>query len=136
MGLVVRALLLSCGALLAADASAASRIAPSVLPAVPVEILLLGPDPVRIALSEGQTLPCDSPDNRPLLHGRFGGGLVRTTTTSECVCLQQTYAPFADIDWSNGVVACRPLRCGGRGRPCVAAPDPTIRVRVASRRSN
>ena len=137
MGFGIRALWLSCCVVVAADAGATERVASAWLPAVPVEVLLLGPDPVRIRLAEGGTLPCDSAENRPILSGRYGGGqLLRTTTSSACVCLQQTYAPFADIDWSNGVVACRPLRCGGRGRPCTGAEDSTIRLRVASHRPN
>ena len=136
MRLRLRALLLSCGVVVAADARAVSRYAPAVLAPAPVEILLLGPDAVRIRLAEGRTLPCDSADNHPIAVGRYAGGqALRTSTTRECVCLQQTYAPFIDVDWSNGVVACRPIPCGyRRGTPCVGPQDPTIRLSVSSRR--
>lgn len=133
---VLRVAVLILGLDVAADANALGQGGSAVLPPVPVEIVLRGPEAVRVVLSEGRTLPCTSRDNHLLYAGRLGdGALLRATTTRDCVCVQQTFAPFADVDWSNGFVACRIGACRYRGR-CSQPSDPTIRVSLASRRAN
>jgi hypothetical protein len=101
----------------------------------PIEITMLGPDPVRIRIALGLTFPCDSGDNHLLLEGKFkAGDIARAQTPDACVCLQQTYAPFSDIDWGFATRVCRPLVCigGGKARRCWPAPDPTIRLSIRS----
>src|SRR4051812_19193372 len=103
----------------------------------PVVITMLGPGAVRIRLARGNTFPCDSGDNRPLLEGKYGPGeVVRTSTPDRCLCFQQTYEPFGDIEWSAPLTVCRPQICtrSGRGKKCVPAPDPTIRFGIHSKR--
>jgi hypothetical protein len=103
----------------------------------PIEITMVGPGPVRIRVAEGRTFPCDSADNRPLVQGKFNPGqVVRSQTADNCVCLQQTYEPFPDVDWAPAARVCRPQICkrAGRGKYCVPAPDPTIRLAISSRR--
>jgi hypothetical protein len=125
------------GLAVAADANALGRRTPAVLPPVPVEISQRGPDAVRVVLSEGRILPCTSGDDHLIYAGRLASGeLLRTTTTRECVCVQQTFAPFADVDWSNGFVACRVGSCSYRRAGCAQGNDPTIRVSLGSRRSD
>jgi hypothetical protein len=122
------ALVLLGGMLLAADANASGVIH--------VEITMLGPDAVRVRLAEGKVFPCDSSDNRMLVQGRFSAGeVIRADATRDCVCVQQTFASFPDVDWSAPQLACRPLNCAGipRGRRCPPAPDVTIRIQIASR---
>jgi hypothetical protein len=102
-----------------------------------VEITMRGPRAVRVRVAQGTTFPCDSAENRMLLDGKFGPGeIVRTATVDNCVCIQQTYESFADVDWSHGYLACRPVICTGfgRARRCVPAPDPTIRIDIHSKR--
>jgi len=103
----------------------------------PVVITMLGPGTVRIRIALGSTFPCDSGDNRRLIEGKYGPGeVVRTSTPDRCVCLQQTYEPFTDIEWSAPLTVCRPQICtrSGRGKKCVPAPDPTIRFGIHSKR--
>lgn len=103
----------------------------------PVEITLLGPGAVRVRLAEGHSFPCDSGDNRRLVEGKFEPGtVVRATTPEHCLCLQQTYEPFTDSDWSQSALVCRPQVCKrrGKGQTCVSAPDPTIRLLISSQR--
>jgi hypothetical protein len=101
----------------------------------PVVVTMLGPGTVRIRVSEGSTTPCDSGDDRILVEGKFpAGAVIRTSATGTCVCVQQTFEPFVDEDWSVAGAACRAAACGGRGKPCVRNPDPTIRVRINSKR--
>ena len=98
---------------------------------------MLGPGAVRIRIAQGTTLPCDSIDNKMLVQGRFSPGeVVRTKVPDNCVCLQQTYEPFPDVDWAAASLVCRPQICTGVGRMrrCVPAPDPTIRVGIRSKR--
>ena len=123
----VVAALLTC-VLLAGDVAAGS--------VARVEITMLGPSAVRVRVADGTTFPCDSTNNRMLVQGKFSPGeVVLASTTETCVCVQQTYEPFSDADWSESALACRPVICkgAGRARRCVPAPDSTIRVRIYSK---
>lgn len=103
----------------------------------PVELTMVGPEAVSVRVARGTTLPCDSGDNRMLVQGKFNAGqVVRTSSSESCVCIQQTYQPFPDVDWAPGGVVCRPQLCTGAGkaRRCVPAKDPTIRLRIQSQR--
>jgi hypothetical protein len=127
---LVIALWLPIAVLSAGDAVAADGIAP-------VVITMLGPGAVRIRIARGSTFPCDSADNRPLLEGKYGpGDIVRTSTPDRCLCVQQTYEPFSDVDWSASSMVCRPQICTrpGKGQKCTPAPDPTIRLAIHSNR--
>jgi hypothetical protein len=103
----------------------------------PIVITMLGPGAVRIRIARGTTFPCDSGDNRLLVEGKYRPGeIVRTSTADRCVCMQQTYEPFSDLDWSASSMVCRPQICTrpGKGQKCVPAPDPTIRLAIHSKR--
>lgn len=103
----------------------------------PIEITLLGPGPARVRVARGTTFPCDSGDNRHLIEQRLEPGqTVRAAVPEHCVCLQQTFAPFIDIDWSESSLVCRPQLCRGvgRARRCIPTPDPTIRLELRSTR--
>ena len=121
---------------LGTDASATTSAA-NANDLTPVEVTMVGPSAVRIRIAQGTTFPCDSGDNRMLVQGKFEPGqVVHLTTPDRCVCLQQTYAPFSDVDWGASGMACRPMICTFRGRVrhCVPAADPTIRVIIRSAR--
>jgi len=102
----------------------------------PIEVTMLGPGAVRIRVALGTTFPCDSGDNRRLIEGKFdAGNVVRATAPDRCVCFQQTFEPFSDTDWTAASMVCRPQVCTNFGRKkCVPASDPTIRLRIRSRR--
>jgi hypothetical protein len=104
--------------------------------ATPIEITMLGPVAVRIRLALGTTFPCDSVDNHRIVDGKFTPGqVVHAATPDRCVCFQQTYEPFSDIDWSASTMVCRPQICTSIGKKkCVLEPDPTIRLQVSSKR--
>ncbi|HEY4105820.1 MAG TPA: hypothetical protein VGM44_18095 [Polyangiaceae bacterium] len=103
----------------------------------PIELTLLGPDPVSVRVALGTTFPCDSADDRILIQGKFAPGeVIRATVPDDCVCFEQTHTPFRDIDWGPSQRICRPQICRGAGkaRRCVPSPDPTIRLRISSNR--
>jgi hypothetical protein len=103
----------------------------------PVVITMLGPGAVGIRIALGNAFPCDSGENHLLVQGKFKPGeIVRTSTPDRCLCVQQTYEPFSDIEWSAPTTVCRPQICrrSGRGQKCVPAPDPTIRLSIHSKR--
>jgi hypothetical protein len=101
---IVLLVLASAGALFASTASADG--------VTPIEVRLLGPKGVRVRVSRGSTLPCDSGDDRPIITGKFAPGeVVRASTPDECVCVQQTHEPFTDVDWAAGFMVCRPQIC-------------------------
>lgn len=100
----------------------------------PVVVTMLGPGSVRVRVAQGTTFPCDSADNRRLIAGKFKPGQVlRTATPDRCVCVQQTYEPFSDTDWSASSMVCRPQICTRPNR-CVPVSDPTIRLQISSKR--
>lgn len=126
---LVSALWLPIGILSAGDAAADV--------ATPVVITMLGPGAVRIRIARGNAFPCDSGDNHLFVQGKFKpGDIVRTSTPDRCLCFQQTYEPFSDVDWSASSMVCRPQICTrpGKGQKCVPAPDPTIRLAIRSSR--
>ncbi len=103
----------------------------------PIVVTMLGPGPVRIRVAQGSTFPCDSGDDHRLVDAKYQPGeVVRTTTPERCVCVQQTYQPFSDVDWGASSMVCRPQICTrpGKGQTCVPAPDPTIRLQIRSTR--
>lgn len=105
----------------------------------PLMVVQRGPDPVRVRISTGRTLPCDSSSNRMLIDRRVESGeVVRTTALSNCVCFQQTYAPLADSDWSTPQRVCSPCAYNPQNRTWVCPPphvDPTISIEVVSSRA-
>ena len=103
----------------------------------PIELTMAGPSAVRVRVAQGTTFPCDSGDNHVILEGKFEpGNIVHLTTPDHCVCMQQTYAPFSDVDWGPSQMVCRPATCKfvGRIKRCFPLPDPTIRVSIRSTR--
>jgi len=105
----------------------------------PVEVTMLGPDPVRVRVANGVNMPCDSIDDHALINGRFGAGqVIRTTALGDgCICFQQTYAPLSDSDWSLATHRCTACSYNPYTRVWLCPPntDPTIRIQVASSRA-
>jgi hypothetical protein len=82
------------GAFLLSNHTAATEI-------VPIVVTMLGPSTVRIRVSEGTVLPCDSADDRMLIEGQFAAGeVLRATTLSRCVCVQhrKSFVVYAGED--------------------------------------
>jgi hypothetical protein len=93
----------------------------------PVVITMGGNARLRVQVSEGLTMPCDSLNDRALFDGHLSPGeTFQTTIAGECICIRSTMAPFRDVDWTTPGLVCRKRVC--RGRVCRPAPDPTIRV--------
>jgi hypothetical protein len=106
----------------------------------PVEVTILGPDPVRVRVAAGVAMPCDSSDDHSLIAGRFKPGqTIRAVAVGGgCVCFQHTYAPFSDADWSMPTLICTRCRYNYDERVWFcppSSPDPTIRINVASSRA-
>jgi hypothetical protein len=106
----------------------------------PVLVTLLGPDPVRVRIATGRDLPCDASRNKLLIDGRFPAGSVLRASAlgMGCVCFQQTYAPFANTDWSTAQWVCS--ACGHNSATgvwvCPPGREPTIAFQVKSSRGN
>ncbi|MBX3187979.1 MAG: hypothetical protein KF819_13230 [Labilithrix sp.] len=119
-GFVLGAAALGLGLILADERADADGVAP-------VHVSLAGTRRVRVQITEGGTLPCDSADNRKLFDGFMSPGeTFHGRTAGECVCVRNTRPPFTNVDWSTSQLACRPRVC--RGRVCRPLPDPTIRA--------
>ena len=105
------------------DASAAEPTA--------VVITMTGTARVRLEVSAGRGMPCDSSANTPLFDGWMTGGQVfNAMTTEECVCVRNTTKAFPSSGWSAPGLACRKRIC--RGRICRPAPDQTIRATLST----
>lgn len=99
---------------------------------VPVVVTMAGEGRVRLEVTAGRAVPCDSTANTPLFDGWIAGGQVFTaTTTEECVCVRHTTRKFPSSGWSTPGLACRKRIC--RGRICRPAPDPTITVKLSTK---
>ena len=97
----------------------------------PVVVMMNGEGHVRLEVSAGTALPCDSSANAPLFDGWIEGGQVFTATTTEaCVCVRHTNKKFPSSGWSTAGLVCRKQIC--RGRICRPAPDQTIRVKLST----
>ncbi len=93
----------------------------------PVVVTMNGSARLRVQVSEGLTMPCDSLNNRMLFDGQLSPGeTFRTTIGGECVCVRNTTSPFREVDWTTPGLVCRKRVC--HGRVCRPAPDPTIRL--------
>ena len=102
---------------------------------------MLGPEPVRVRVTNGVGMPCDSIDDRPVIVGRFKAGeVIRGVAVGDgCVCFQQTHAPFSDTDWSMPSLICTACKYNPYTHAWVCPPsdaDPTIRIPVRSSRPN
>jgi hypothetical protein len=89
-----------------------------------------GARPVRVQVSLGRVLPCDSADNQMLLDTTLGGGEVRTfgMGSAGTACVRNT-SPGSTLDWStsrwlSGGYRCRPRRL------CVRDPSVLMRFDV------
>jgi hypothetical protein len=97
----------------------------------PVVIAMQGEGRVRLEVTAGRAMPCDSSANTPLFDGWIAGGDVfNATTTEECVCVRHTTKAFPSSGWSTPGLACRKRIC--RGRVCRPAPDQTIRATLST----
>lgn len=97
----------------------------------PVVVIMNGEGRVRMEVSAGRAIPCDSSANTPLFDGWINGGQVFTATTpEECVCVRHTTKKFPSSGWSTPGLACRKRIC--RGRICRPAPDQTINVKLST----
>jgi hypothetical protein len=93
----------------------------------PVVVTVNGDARIRVEISEGITMPCDSSNDRRLFDGTLGPGeSFRTAIAGECICIRNTRPPFRETDWTTPGLACKKRVC--RGKVCRPAPDPTIRV--------
>lgn len=96
-----------------------------------VVITMRGEGRVRLEVSAGSAMPCDSSANTPMFDGWIeGGGTFTATTTEACVCVRSTTKRFPTSGWSTPGLACRKQIC--RGRICRPAPDQTIRANLST----
>ena len=101
----------------------------------PVVVTMQSRGRVRVQVSEGVTMPCDSFDDRMIFDGMLGPNeSYRSSIASRCVCVRHTTDSFPRIEWRTSQLACRPVYCpNGHGHRCYPASDPTIRVSLDAR---
>lgn len=101
----------------------------------PVIVRSVGPKAMRARVAVGSVFPCSSSSNTQLFDGPLAPGQeIALTTAADCVCVEHTFDDFPEKNWSSSETFCRPVVCtgGGRTRVCHPAPDPTLRVDLAS----
>jgi hypothetical protein len=100
---------------------------------VPIEVRLRARAPVHVRVSEGTTTPCDASPNRVLFDGWMSADdIFRTKIGTETICVEHTWDDFPRSGWSAPGLAHRPKIC--RGKRCVSAAEPTIRVTLDATR--
>lgn len=84
---------------------------------------------IRVQLSEGSTLPCDSRDNKMLFDSTLGNGQgFQGTTDLGCICVRHTSDAFPQAGWSESKMVCRPKTC--KGKVCKPLSSAPIRVDI------
>ena len=92
-------------------------------PPSPVTLVMVGPKAIRVRLSAGYVLPCDSSANVKLLDAKVQPGTTKTWMASTyCFCVEQTHHDFPDVGWSTPRQVCRARGCPGAG--CGYTNDP------------
>jgi hypothetical protein len=87
---------------------------------------MTGPKAVRVRISAGTTLPCDSTANTPIFEGKVQPGWTATWMVStSAVCIEQTYDNFPDVGWGDPWLAWRPMHYDQWGR-WVRSNDPIV----------
>jgi hypothetical protein len=90
----------------------------------------VGAPATRVQIALGDTLPCDSPDNRLVFDGALGGGEARVLSVPEpCVCARNTTGG-SPIDFGPSRRFCGGARCTPRGRSRACLPDASVPIRV------
>jgi hypothetical protein len=98
-------------------------------PPAPVLVTNEGAGRVRLLISEGHTIPCDSPNDTKIFEGWIDDGETkRFAIGGQCVCITHTSEAFAWTNWSTPGFVCRPRVW--RGRRWYGAADPTIRISI------
>ena len=88
----------------------------------------VGPQPIRLVIAIGNSLPCRSSSNETLFEGSIESGqAVLTETRQVPICVEHTYGSFPDTDWSQGVWL--PPGCGSKSG---CRLPPVIRAVVSS----
>lgn len=103
----------------------------------PVVVTMQSRGRVRVQVSEGLTMPCDSADNRMIFDTTLGPDeQLKTSIKSQCVCVRHTTDSFPRGEWTTSRLVCRPRpwNCAKRV-PCNGG-DQTIRVRLNAQTSN
>lgn len=66
-----------------------------------VEVTVVGQGAVRVLVSEGHVVPCESLENRPILNEWMAPGPPLVfSIAGDCACVEHTYGSFRDAQWS------------------------------------
>jgi hypothetical protein len=66
-----------------------------------VEVNVVGTGSIRVRISEGHVIPCESLENRPVLTEWMAPGAPRVFFVSDdCICVEHTYGSFREAEWS------------------------------------
>ena len=97
----------------------------------PVIVTMQSHGRVRVQVSEGTTMPCDSTDDRMLFDATLGPDeSFQSSIAGRCICVRHTTDAFPQNGWTTSKLACSPNCPRGFGRRCT---DPTIRVLLDAR---
>lgn len=91
--------------------------------ATPVIVSVQSAKRIKVQVAEGNTMPCDSLDNRMLFNSTLGNGQAfQGATDGQCVCVRHTTDAFPTGGWSDSRMVCRPRAC--KGKVCKPADGP------------
>ena len=112
----IAAICCSAIALIAAAGGPVEAKIPYVPPPAPVSVTMTGPKSVRVRVAAGTAAPCDSSANTRLFEGKVKPNWGDTWWVSTaCICVEQTYDDFPDVDWGPARIECRPMVMGPYG---------------------
>jgi len=95
----------------------------------PVIVSVQSTKRIKVQVSEGSTMPCDSLDNRMLFNSTLGNGQAfQGATDAACVCVRHTTDAFPTAGWSESKMVCRPRAC--KGKVCKPASDQPIKIDI------
>ena len=89
---------------------AAARIPPPPPPPAPVTLVVAGPVALRVRLTAGVGMPCDSSMNQKVFDDKAKPGFASTwLVSSTCFCVEHTTIAFPDVEWVPARIECRPM---------------------------
>ncbi len=95
----------------------------------PVIVSVQSAKKLKVQIAEGNTMPCDSFQNRMLFNSTMGSGeSTLGNTEALCLCVRHTTDAFPQGGWSDSKMVCRPKTC--KGKVCKPTPAAPLKVEI------
>ncbi len=76
-------------------------------PTGPVVLQLVGSESVKARIYASERRECHEIENAKVFEAMVGPGATSLTVPGCCLCVQQTFAPWTTVGWTQGTVGCR-----------------------------